>query len=252
MDNNNLEYLNVPQIQSVRYKQNFIRTAVCEFRFPTLLELEENPPVHLQRLLRKEYPHFSKELGVSLGEAGATPMGNRYLFESKSHDWTISLRASSAAIETSRYTTFEELYSRIEEFLNVSKDLLDTDFFTRVGLRFINTIPINDGEIEGWLNQELITGLNSGIFGTINSCNSEVRGFLENGEYTFKHGCPPRSHPTKPVEKYFLDFDYFSEGVEFSNALKLIDGFHDTNFSLFRWAIGDKALEILGQEIPKD
>lgn len=58
--------LNVPYEESVRYDSNFIRAAVCEFRYPTLLELEENPPIKLQRSLRKRYPHYSKERGVSL------------------------------------------------------------------------------------------------------------------------------------------------------------------------------------------
>ena len=87
--------LAIPREQSRRFDRNYIRIAVCEFRYPTLLDLEEKHPTKFQRTLRKDYPYYSKEQGVSLGDAGAAPLGPRYLFESKNRDWTINLGAST-------------------------------------------------------------------------------------------------------------------------------------------------------------
>ena len=46
----------------VEFERNFIKAAVCELRFPTLLEFRKTkPPVQLQRELQKEYPYYEPE-----------------------------------------------------------------------------------------------------------------------------------------------------------------------------------------------
>jgi uncharacterized protein (TIGR04255 family) len=185
MADEDIVHLNVPYEESVRYDSNFIRAAVCEFRYPTLLELEENPPVKLQRLLRKRYPHYSRKRGVSVGDAGVAPLGHRYQFESRSRDWTISVRASAVSLETSRYTEFEEFLDRVNELLSSAKNLLDTDFFTRVGLRYINVVSIDDSVLEGWINAKLISALLTNELGVLSQFNTELRGFLSNGQIYF-------------------------------------------------------------------
>ncbi len=238
-------YLNVPDEEPVRHKNNFIKTAVCELKFPTLLELEESPPVKMQKLLRKNYPHYSKETGVGISEAGPSTLGKKYLFESKKRDWIISLRTSAISLETSKYTEFEEFFERLEELLGISKNLLDTDFFTRIGLRYINIIPIDDTDLNGWLNPILLSTPVCEQLGTLSQFNSEFRGFIERGQYAVKHGFPPRNNPSEPISKYYLDFDHYSEGVEYNDALELVKDFNKTNYSLFMWSLGQKAKEKL-------
>jgi hypothetical protein len=50
--------LRLPEVERAQFKKNFINTAVCELRFPTILEYETKQPVELQRALRKEYPEY--------------------------------------------------------------------------------------------------------------------------------------------------------------------------------------------------
>jgi len=50
--------LSVPDVSRVQYAHNFIRLAVCEFRFPTLLEFEQECPLGFQKAMRKQYPHY--------------------------------------------------------------------------------------------------------------------------------------------------------------------------------------------------
>lgn len=48
--------LNLPDVQEVEFEKTFIKTTVCELRFPTLLEFETKPPVQLQVAERSGQP----------------------------------------------------------------------------------------------------------------------------------------------------------------------------------------------------
>src|SRR2546422_10127308 len=89
--------LNLPDIQEVEFERNFIKTAVCELRFPTLLEFETKRPVQLQKELRKDYPYYEPAQAVSVGPAGVDREA-RYLFRSRQQDWTDALRGSARAL----------------------------------------------------------------------------------------------------------------------------------------------------------
>jgi hypothetical protein len=63
---NSAPVLTLPSAERVRFEKNFIKTAVCELRFPALLELEANPPVQLQKALKKDFPHYERQQSVGL------------------------------------------------------------------------------------------------------------------------------------------------------------------------------------------
>src|SRR5438132_11542892 len=109
-----LTSLNLFDVQDVEFERNFIKTTVCELRFPTLLEFETNPPIQLQKALRKDYPHYEPVQSVSVGP-GVVDRETRYLFKSRKKDWTVSFRASAMALETSRHINFEEFSQRLED-----------------------------------------------------------------------------------------------------------------------------------------
>jgi uncharacterized protein (TIGR04255 family) len=247
------QYLNVPNIDSVRYTHNFIKTAVCEFRFPTLLELEEKFPVSLQKKLRKDYPNYSEQRGVTLSSDTAKVNDKRYRFESKKHEWTVTLKPSTLSLETTHYTTFEDFSSRINVLLKIFKDFLDTDYFTRVGLRYINIIPIDNNDLTDWINPELTSLITSGVLGSSIDYRAEIHGIIPEGNFIFRHGTNKEEMEDGTLHRfnYFLDMDYYDEAIEYDNAYDLIDKYHKHNFSLFMWSLGRKAIEKMGRPTPK-
>ena len=236
--------LHLPDVPLVEFERNFIKAAVCELRFPTLLEFETKPPVQLQRELRRDYPHYEPEQSVSVGP-GAVGHETRYLFKSRKKDWTVSFRASAIALETASYTNFEEFSERLKDLLVKSQRLLDSDFFTRVGLRYIDEILIEDGDLSGWISDALVAPLIQGVYGTVERFLQEVRGSTDVGRYTFKHGIRDSAR-TEP-QVYYLDFDFYEENVPFELAHSLVTQFNHQSFRFFRWVIGPKALERLGK-----
>ncbi|MDD5323269.1 MAG: TIGR04255 family protein [Methylococcales bacterium] len=241
--------LDLPIVTSVRYSRNLIDVAVCELRFPTLLELEKKAPEKLQSKLRKKYPYFEIQEKVEFNKSENTSEHYRYIFRSKSKDWAVTIHCNGISLETTAYTEFSEFYKNLYEVMEESKKLIDSDFFTRVGFRYVNTVPIEDGEIDGWLNPTLIGSSIQKPFGSIAKYISEIRGYTKAGDYTFRHGI--KSIEDHEIKEYFLDFDYFSEDVEYDNATSLIQEFNEINFSFFDWCLGPKAKVFLGEGKPK-
>lgn len=234
--------LSVPHAESVRYARNFIKTAVCELRFPTLLELEEKQPVKLQSQLRKKYPQYKRVKTVDVSEGGSTPADTRYLFATVDKKWLVTLKSFSIGLETEAYTQFSDFYERLGHVLDASKDIIDTDFFTRVGLRYINELPIdNIDSFAQWINPDLATALANGVFGTASHFLTEVRGSTDVGRYSFRHGIKEKE------DKYTLDFDFFEENVKFDETLELLKRFNALNFAFFHYCLGPRAFEYLGE-----
>lgn len=241
--------LNVAEVESVRYEKNLIEIAVCELRFPTILELEDKPPVNLQTKLRKYYPHYEMQERIKIGTTEEIPTRHRYLFRSKKKTWTVSIHAGSISLETTAYTQFEEFYERLIDLLKLSKSTIDSDFFTRVGLRYINTVPIKDGDLNGWINSDIASILTGGPYGQLQKFDSDVRGYTTAGNYTFRQGI--KNIEEDKISEYVLDFDYYKEDVEYKDIGPLIREFNKINFSFFDWCIGPKSREYMGKVTAK-
>ena len=238
-------HLNVPGAPPANYSRNFIKQAVCELRFPTLYELEgARPPVSFAQALRKEYPIQDLMETVSIGGGGAPSRANVHAFRSKRQRWTVTLGASSVKLETAHYGAFDEFKERLALVVKAATPIIDSDFFTRVGLRYINVLPYTRTEVDKWINPSLVGALAAGIYGEVNEHNGRVIGSTPFGGYLLQHGIviDGKSIPTE----YSLDFDLFSEYVQLNEALDTVQKLHDAEFSLFQWAIGPAAKSFLG------
>lgn len=240
--------LRLPAAERVQFERNFITSAVCELRFPILLEYESAPPVQLQKLLRKKYPIYSRQRETSIGP-GEVEHKYKFLFRSRKPGWAVAFGSSSIALETNRYLNFEDFENRLTKLLDQTAALIDSDFFTRVGLRYINEIPLDDGNLDGWVRDELVSPLATGIYGRVDQFFQEIRGHTEIGGYSFRHGIA-RSDNGDPV--YQLDYDLFKENVSIDAVKTLITHLNELSFKFFYWSIGPQSREVLGEARPKD
>jgi len=247
MDDQKL-YRKPPAVEAVRYPKNFIKTAVCELRFPALLDLEAKPPRAFQSKIRKLYPFYDTQIIEQMG-SDQVATEHRYLFRSKDKHWTVSVKSFAISLETNKYVDFEEFFERLTKVISSASDMIDADFFTRVGLRYINTIPMDTWDVTGWVRPELLSLFSSLPLGVPQTFGSIVSGELKNAKYTMRHGIKKEEDPKKNTEgpQYNLDFDYFSENVEASDVNSLIQEFHETNFALFSWCLGENAKKLLGE-----
>lgn len=244
------QVLSPPAVKRVEYSQNFIKTAVCELRFPTLLELEGKPPRAFQTKIRKGYPFYEAQT-LQLGGPGEGSVQHQYLFRSKDEKWTVSIKSFSIGLETTKYVDFEAFFTRLMDVLKNAAELIDSDFFTRVGLRYVNAVPISDGKLDGWIRPDLVCAITGGVLGDPASFGSIIEGRTQRGTYTLRHGMLKSSNQQEQVDNYQLDFDYAKENVEIAEVDSLIKYFNETNFSFFYWCLGDKAHKFLGDGKPK-
>ncbi len=246
MTNNKI--LAIPHSESVKYSKNLIALAVCELRFPTIMGFEDEPPVEIQKKLRNKYPLVEKFQNIS--QAGSENKF-KYSFFTKSEDWIISITSNSLSIDTNKYTDFEEFIKRLKHVISISKNYINSPFFTRVGLRYINHIPIDNidsKQMSGIINEELVSMLPRPQFGLIDKYVNEIRGSTKAGGYTFKHGWDASEQLNN---KYILDFDYYDLDVQYDKVLAKVISFHEINFDFFKWCLGKETIKLLGKTTKK-
>jgi len=231
------------------YKRNFLRQAVCELRFPTLMELgEPRPPAVFVKALRKEYPHLELANEVSLG-IGANSSNNTHahIFRSAKFTWTVSLRQSALTVETTAYHDYAHMQEKVLGIVEAASKIIDSDFFTRIGLRYINIIDCGSNPVLGWVNPELVGPLLSDNFKGIHEYAGKLQLMADDGGCLLHHGIILKQKQTagESIPEYLLDIDAFRNDVQLSNIGKTLDAIHSQVFDIFDWAIGPKAREYL-------
>lgn len=234
-----------------RYKHNLLRQAVCEFRFPTLMELgDPRPPSSFVKALRKEYPNLELTNELMLGIGGASNgFNNTHVFRSTKLTWAVTLKQSAFSIETTAYTNYAQMKERILRVVEAASKIIDSDFFTRVGLRYINVISNETDPTDGWINSELVNPLRSGYFSGIKEYAGKLQLLASDGSCLLQHGLRLNQHPTKgSVPEYFLDIDTCRNEVALGDTEAALDAIHAQSFDIFDWAIGEKTREYLSAE----
>src|SRR5262249_13995494 len=145
------------------------------------------------------------------------------------------------ALETTKYVDFEDFLRRLKKVMQSAKDFIGTDFFTPVGLRYINWIPVQDGEPKRGLLPGLALSTTGEVLGTLQQFVGAIRGPMDKGNYMLRYALKEDDDKKAvPLMNYLLDFDYYAENVELSAVEPLVKHFNKTNFSLFRWCLGEK------------
>lgn len=228
-----------------RYKLNFLKQAVCELRFPTLMELgDSRPPSALVAALRKEYPHLELANQVTIGVGASTGSSNAHIFRSSKFDWTVSLSQSSLSIETTAYKGFPQMRERILRVVDAAAKIIDSDFFTRVGLRYINVIDVDEDPTDGWVNPALVQPVLSRHFTGIQEYAGRLQLLADDGGCLLQHGIrlkkPARDGKASSPE-YLLDIDSNRNDVALSDTAEALDAMHNQVFDIFDWSLGEKA-----------
>lgn len=242
--------LNVPEVTPVTYQRNLLEKVVCELRFPTLYGLERGkPPVTLANSLRKEFPEHGSVEGLNLS-AGAVAQDFGYVFTDKKRRTTVTFRASALSIEMAAYQTFEDFFERVLFVAEASKTAIDSEFFTRLGLRYINSVPYEQSSIERWVNPILVAPLAQGFFGQPTEYSGRIAATEERGGYLLQHGIG--KHSQTGQYQYLLDIDFWREDVSFADLPEEMRKLHAMEFRLFSWTLGPAAFDYMGSAQPKN
>ncbi len=237
---------NFPAAERKVFKRNFLDAVIIELRYPTYLRLKEKEPLDISEAIRDRYPRYELGQNVQMTPLGTTDPQPVYKFATKAKDLEISISISSLALTTNKYMSFENFSSHVAFLIERAIPHIDTTFFTRVGLRYINKVAgmhETGADIPEWINYDLVSPVARREVGTIISMNNELSGQLTGGAgYTFRYGLSP---PSNEARRFVLDWDYFKEDVEVTDCMDLLKEFHDVHFPFFWWTLGVKAKEAL-------
>ncbi|MFJ5236999.1 TIGR04255 family protein [Pseudomonas sp. B21-051] len=233
-----------------RYTRNFLKQAVCELRFPTLMELgEQRAPASFVKALRKDYPLLELNNEFTLGIGAGNTSSNIHILRSTKGNWSISLKENALSIETTSYSGFDNLRERVLQVLEAAEKVIDSDFFTRIGLRYINVLKSEDEEIISWINPALTAPITSELFAGINDFGGRMQLLTEDGGCLFQHGIQlNRSNGSPPKPDYLIDIDTYRSEVSLKDTAAALDIMHRQAFDLFDWSITDKARNALSAD----
>ncbi len=239
----------LPDAEPVRYKRNLLQKVVCELKFPTVHGLDrQRPPASLANSLRKSYPEHTVAKDVNVSATGIAEEF-AFLFTDKKSRTTASLRSSAIAIEANAYVSFEDFSSRVLALVASARQVIDSEFFTRIGLRYINVLPYQAEEMSSWVNPLLIGPLSAGIFGDLQEASGRIAAQNEEGGFAFAYGIALNS--TIARREYVLDLDFFRHDVELRAVEAVLHDLHEQEVKMFTWALGPAALAHMGPATPK-
>jgi uncharacterized protein (TIGR04255 family) len=236
-----------------KYSRSYVTQAICELKFPTMLELGGAfPPGDFAKALRKSYPTLEagQEVKVNLGER-TSEVRHAHIFRAAKRDWAASLKHSSVGLEGSSYTGYADFRRRISQLMDAALPVVDTDAWTRVGLRYVNTVHCDGDPVHGWINPALVAPILSEGFRKISNyaglmqLGSDERGTTLRHQLQF--GELNEDGDISSI-KYILDIDAYVVSVPVEDTLATLDALHEQSFDLFDWCIGDAAREYLAGE----
>ena len=234
----------LPKVDPVTYQRNLIQQAVCELKFPTVYGLVRGkPPLELAKALRKTFPDHGTvdNLNVSMG---GVAQDFAYVFKDKKNRTSITFRPSALSVETSSYQSFEALLNIVLFASESARRIIDSEFFTRVGLRYINGVPYNQADIGNWVNMELVSPLAKGSLGKPTEFSGRVATVTGNSGFLLQHGIGKKDGTNE--EQYLLDFDVWREDVPFAELTNAIQELHEAESKLFNWSLGKAGFEYMG------
>ena len=225
------------------YGSGFTANVVCEFRFPTLMELgEARPPASFVKALRRDYPILVKSDEVTISGPQATTT-HSHVLRSNRGGWVVSLKESSFSLESKSYPGFKSFRERIGHLVRAAEAVIDADIFTRVGLRYINLVPLGGIEVEGWINPLLTGPVLQGKFQQVSEYAGRMALTAEDGGCLIQHGL--RNSASAELIQYGVDIDCYRNDVPLAQAFPVVESLHEQAFEIFYWSMGERAREML-------
>lgn len=237
---------------------------ICQFRFPTILTINEREPAALQEAIREDFPQFARKEDAAPpqveGLGGPNPQVRQqkavsnYHFVSADNLWKINLTQNFLALSTLRYTGWEEFARELDrplaEFIRIYKPA----YFERVGLRYVNILSREKLALQGTPWSELITPAYLGPLSEpdvreedVINCGMDLQCKLDSSSVAKIHAGPGRLRGNRPDApegdpevKFIFDMDLSMGGqVDCKLSAGAMETLHAHATELFEGAVTD-------------
>lgn len=235
---------------------------IAQVRFPEILAVEQRDFVApFQEALRATYPVLRQEQtqGLLMSPAGIAPAKPHiaWRFGDVDGHWRVSLTAEFLALETTKYTSRADFFSRLRVVVEALDEHVGPKLIDRLGVRYIDRIsgaPVDD--IARLVRPEV-----RGISGTVAATHaahalSESLFELPEANVLARWGRLPAGATVDPAaiepaqeKSWILDLDMFSASSKpfaVDRVVAEAQRFAQRIYTIFRWAVTDDFLRLYG------
>ena len=247
------------------YKNNQLAEVICQLRFPEILKISVQPPVHFQEAIRDEFPQYSSRKELPAPKLEGTP-GNMTLqkpepvtnhqFVSADGTWRVNLTGKFLSLACSQYTCWEDFARQLDKPLAAFIQTYQPAYFERIGLRYVNFFSRKELELEGTPFRELFHPSYLGPLmdedvseaGT-SRCSVDVETVIRGGCRVKIHAGPGMVKKNGVMDKelkFVFDQDLYMPGrVPVNLSAGALQTLHSQADSIFRAAITDALHEAM-------
>ena len=254
-----------PKAQRVVYERSPLDQVICQLRFPPILRIDSTLPVEFQDRIRGDYPNFAEtteyipnnpfvaenipaEIVQQVIQASGT---KNYEFSSGDGSVKINLTRTFLALTTNKYERWEKFREKISGPFQALKEIYAPAYFSRIGLRYIDSIKRSTVDLGAFSWHELLNPALLGMLGSPETADS-VKNIetVQEIQLAEQDGLARiRSKLVKSLdgeEVFIIDSDFFiAAKTEVDDAINKLVFFNSRSTRLIRWAIKDRLHEAL-------
>jgi uncharacterized protein (TIGR04255 family) len=243
-----------------RYKRNYLTHVIIKVDFEGVLSIDNELPPAIAKKASSIFPLFEpkpsahQEFNISADGAKLVKRieSTNWIFRGTNREKVLSISRenlqkehTSLMVDYSKYESFDNTKN---EFISILDAILDTfpeSKIIRVGLRYINSINLNEKNPFTWNKYINSTLLNS--FKFVKDREFISRSFhnlelkYDDMNVRFQYGMHNPDYPSVIKKKEFiLDYDAYFSGEQDKNEIpKRLETYHDYIESLFENSIKD-------------
>lgn len=243
----------------ILYKKPFLTEVIARVDFPSPIEgIEKQLPPEISKGMMKIFPiaeprkAIAQELRISPDELRQKRLElMEWRFHGRDRDKTLTIIPTAVFVKYTVYHSYEVLKEEFLGALEVFFTTFEDAQGSRLGLRYINNIVLDNGDPLSWndyLNERMLH-----LFQFYPDVGAIARVFhnLEwnFGEFNLRYqfGMHNPDYPA-PIRKksYILDLDAYYQGPhDYAEISSNLDKFHDRIQKLFELSITDDLREIM-------
>lgn len=243
------------------FARNPLKVVVAQIRFPPAYTLAD--PAGLaaaQTALSARYPTALprvQQVMISVGPSGPVQpvvQPGPARFGDDVETWVVSLDSDSASLETTRYESWMDFRTRLQELLDVVATHASPTRVERLGVRFVDEIVTDHAAvIPDWQRY-----IGPSLLGKSDAPwnDSRVKGSIQQISMTIgddginlSHGYVKNPEESEYPSTYVIDTDVFTEQqvpFDVDRLLERADRYHLWAWNLFRRSITSAAIDLLG------
>lgn len=241
----------------IKYKNNFLTNVVVQINFAPIKRFFESVPSDIIDILKEDYifhqgqPVSEVQVNMLTGARIETAIPV-WEFKSKDNTLIIQLTQNLLKFDFTKYKTFEDLLLHIKKVTSLLEN--DLELISRLGLRYINQIDLEESQPTNWENyidDSLICQIDKWCNSSRNKIARAMNQIVLNeDDYTlaFNYGIYNPIFPNTVMQKQFiLDYDCYGKNIEFTNLYNSLISFNFAITTAFEKSIKDGLREKMGK-----